>query len=452
MKWSQKTFCARLSKTLTGGRLSEGLNLQKGAIVVGTGLALLLVRGGGFMITVFGKNIVRLLGISALMTLAVACGSNKEDKTAPAPAPAPVQTQPDTNSPQPRQPGSPKGTIESRDTSSDSADSDDETRESGKTTCEIRSSEGGEPVKKLIKNSQKYTSASGNYDSLREELMSDMLCQKSDVKLENFKFAARVDRANLMINETGEVLVNIHLSGQQASQGTRKISFGGSLDEVNSLKKSNLILQSGDLAASGTIECMDADGGCRTALVEIVLGRAKNKSQAELRKRPRMQIIFRQSPFVFSPVLGGATAGSSAYSKLVDLIVNYRFRVRSATYYTYEVIGGKSGFRVLVMSKQNEMLIFEGDLIDQNVAYRSQPRLRSKPDTRETDEFFVAGRQADLRLMESLLDARLVDTDNEGHVSIEFKTSSDRRGSSVIFGAEHYKLSPLREEPRLVFE
>lgn len=173
-----------------------------------------------------------------------------------------------------------------------------------------------------------------------------------------FKMAKNILSASLRREQAGgSYQMTLRLRVRDGG-GEKTYSFSGSA-YARSVSELSVTSQDrrGPLAK---IKCMDSNGSCETSVVQVDFG-SNGKSDS-------VYLIFREASADLYFTLPGKRSQNPEYATMrrwaIDSIQENQTqaRVQDAILKTYEVIGGRAGFEVQILSFDEEMMAFTGPL------------------------------------------------------------------------------------------
>ncbi|RYZ88090.1 MAG: hypothetical protein EOP04_10130 [Proteobacteria bacterium] len=163
--------------------------------------------------------------------------------------------------------------------------------------------------------------------------------------------SARLTRGN------GQVQIVLELLEGNAS---RTYTLGGYVGQsrTNHLQ---VIQGNGARSVEGSLTCMDADGGCETSVGQFIIG--------DQRSRATVRIIFRDSLADVHAALPGRRSGNPEYERVRAFWLNSNDnentneKLSDVYFNAFEVVHGRSGFDIQVLSENRQMLVMAGPLL-----------------------------------------------------------------------------------------
>lgn len=381
-----------------------------------------------------------------------ACGKSRDDKASPAPAPtkpadpvAPTQSTVPTPTATPTAPSAstkddntnkdlkgnpmtgPENVLKPRrlqekpgsSASSDSRDSSNSTRSSHSHVSPSvpHSPAPGASASRLPSkefDGARYSGAGP--DNLREYLTvvqdEDNSISSSQRAL-NLKFARSIQKASLRLNtQTGQVQMILSLTSLKGKDIEIAVTGAARAGQ------SNFTLSSKTKGLSGKLMCLDAlsDQGqtCQTSLGEVKYNGA------------RVQVIFRHTPVEMQFNFQEHNCFTKECSEIYNM-ARYSERkiidsntLKLAVMDTFEVVQGKSEFRILAVTNENEVMKFAGPLANPEL----YPVLDTPVDRSLTAEDLRDPKTHEprrSRLNEALHDVRITTNDGFGNLNLLVK-------------------------------
>ncbi len=290
----------------------------------------------------------------------------------------------------------------------------------GRRASQENAVKNAEEVEKMMADARGYSGSAP--DSLRELLMLEQSQIKSESqKLKNLRLAYSIQSAELKLNsQTGLVQVNVLISDSKSLNLQGVIRTG----------RTSAVLASSAKGASGEITCMDetlqSGSTCQTSLVEIRQGSAIAK------------IIFRETDLKMIGEFPDQNRLTEECSKIYDLLRFTEKKIiesntlKSVVMESFEVINGKSGFKVLAVSNENQVIKLAGPLANPEVF----PVLDTPADRTLSAEDLVDAKTGTLRrtqFNEALNDVRIVSNDGNGNIRMLVKMKVNVEGQRDFF-------------------
>lgn len=180
----------------------------------------------------------------------------------------------------------------------------------------------------------------------------------------NLEAAASVQNAKMSVDAmSGDVIITLKV---QEGRDVKVYNVAGGLSEgisnpVRSVRAGNGEKSTGTRALSGTVKCLDLDGGCETVLARLTIGSSPTSAL--------LNIVFRTSSADLYFQLPGQYSDNPEYLVLRDYVrntirqENTIDRVKSVRMSSFEVVNGRSGFSVAMKGANSELLAFAGPLL-----------------------------------------------------------------------------------------
>ncbi len=208
----------------------------------------------------------------------------------------------------------------------------------------------------------------------------------------------------------------------------------GSATVVRPVKAGSTEVTTGRREVSGTVKCLDLDGGCENVFFRLKIGSEGSSAI--------INIVFRTSDAgLFFELPGKDQRSDNAeYLKLRDFMVssiqnrNTNDKVKSKQFSSWEVVNGRSGFTVTIKGFNNELLAFAGPLLAPQAGTRvSIPLSRIGKD--ENDSLnFISLNSVKLNYANTIGDARLINNNGLGQVRMGFTTRRTVGNNQDQFG------------------
>lgn len=200
------------------------------------------------------------------------------------------------------------------------------------------------------------------YTGAGTDFMRDYLIQKMDSvqdqanKQRNQSASERVQSARLNIDSsTGDVLVTVKMDGV-----SRDIHLAGSLNEYGTARL--VPTGSSGPVKGGTIMCLDRSADtCFATHARLVVG--------EPGRRGFINILFRKTSANFDFKLPAKAASTREFARILEMFSNTERRtglpnsLREILVESFEVIKGRSGIKVSMITYENEVIVASGPLL-----------------------------------------------------------------------------------------
>lgn len=287
-------------------------------------------------------------------------------------------------------------------------------------------------IRRLQASADRYTGSADDY--LRNLLLTKEDRESAAQKTKDLETAASVRSASLKVDfrsstggGTGRVALNLVVS-----QGgvDRSLQLNGAINNG----RTRLASRQGNVAVKGEIICMDADATtCQTALADLVVG---SKNTAKLRiifrhtdvhlnaKFPNRNCVTQECEDIYTMFSESAAYETGAMTSPDRLIIN-RAKMDS-----FEVINGRSGFRVVLNTIGNEVIAFGGPLYTHDLMTSAAVNVPADRTINMDDQINLqTGVNYKTRLNNTLKDIRIVDNDGLGTISLNVTTEGQQQGT-----------------------
>ena len=199
-------------------------------------------------------------------------------------------------------------------------------------------------------------------DSLRSEMIQRLDAASTDKasKARNVKVAESIRAVNVRLDRrTGDAAVNVIM---HVGSKNENILLAGALDARGTTK---LVATNSKMAISGHLVCMDQnEKTCFTAYVRLSINEAGKKAI--------VGVISRKTNANYDFKMPKTMSGNGSFEKLVKMFDNTSRgikgsnSVKTVIVESFEVINGRSGLRVTVLSQEGEMISASGPLLGAN--------------------------------------------------------------------------------------
>ncbi|KHD88129.1 MAG: hypothetical protein OM95_11410 [Bdellovibrio sp. ArHS] len=196
---------------------------------------------------------------------------------------------------------------------------------------------------------------------------------------------------------------------------------GGSASPVKSVRAGNDERTTGARALSGTLKCMDLDGGCETTFVRLQIGTSPNTAIINL--------VFRNSAadLYFHLPAQNAHSDNPEFLLLQEFAVstiqrlNVSNKVKTSKISSWEVVNGRSGFMVSLKGVNQELLAFAGPLLAPEAGTGVNINLSRIAKDQEDTLDLISLNNTKLNYANYIGDARLIANNGLGQVRIALK-------------------------------
>jgi hypothetical protein len=285
-------------------------------------------------------------------------------------------------------------------------------------------------INRLQASADRYTGSADDY--LRNLLLNKEDRESDAQKTKDLETAASVRSASLKVDFRA---TNGGGSGRAAltlvvSQGgvDRSLQLNGAINNGRTRLASN----QGNVAVKGEIICMDADATtCETAVADLVVG---SQNTAKLRiifrhtdvhlnaKFPNRNCATQECEDIYTMFSESAAYETGAMTSPDRLIIN-RAKMDS-----FEVINGRSGFRVVLNTIGNEVIAFGGPLYTHDLMTSAAVNVPADRTINIEDQINLhTGVNYKTRLNNTLKDIRIVDNDGMGTISLNVTTDGQKQ-------------------------
>ena len=284
---------------------------------------------------------------------------------------------------------------------------------------------GGESKSGMI-----YTGS--NADFIITKLLAEEQVKLADEQNRNAILAANVWALSYVIDGSGQLWIDIDF---KKGNGLSKV-------QVKTAYKAGSPMQVEANTGSGssldvTAECLDSKlmaNSCANLLVTFV----QDDAQATALLRQTQANVW----FEYEKV-----QEANEFATLVEFFKNAKLDVETpnkidiAYLNTFEVVNGKSGFKAIILGKKNQLIAFEADLLLK--ADLSAPMIPVIKDTKFNALDLWMGRipSKDLTFTHAISDAKLVQNNTKGQITIDMMVNSASTGSKNAFTLKFTRIS-----------
>lgn len=210
----------------------------------------------------------------------------------------------------------------------------------------------------VTKLGTKYTAAGDDYF---RGYMMQKIDESKDAKTKTKMLAAAESVQRVRFNadrQTGDVAVNLLLD---AKKGNETVLLGGTFEE-NGIAE----LASAKGGIKGTLVCLDRDQAtCYTAHLSIVM--------PKFGKDVRVHIISRKTTANFDYKFPTTQSGNREFARFVEMLSNTEKKngelnsLRNILVESFEILGGRSGMKLSMISNEGETIVASGPLLGSEV-------------------------------------------------------------------------------------
>lgn len=250
-----------------------------------------------------------------------------------------------------------------------------------------------------------------------------------ETKQKNLAAAAAVQSAKITTDTlSGDAIVTLKI---QEGRDVKTYVVAGSLNEdryassLGTVRGSASERTTGSLPLSGTLKCLDLDGGCENIFVRLAYGVQSSSSI--------INVIFRNSSGDLHFDLPGERSGNPEYERIRAFLNNSRNReltrerIHSITMRSWEVVNGRSGVALLVKGHNNELLGFAGPLLAPEAGTGVNIGMSRLAKDRDDSLDLIDISRVQLNYANSIGDVRMVANNGLGQVKLVLKMR--RRGN-----------------------
>ncbi len=288
---------------------------------------------------------------------------------------------------------------------------------------------GGESKSGMI-----YTGS--NADFIITKLLAEEQVKLADEQNRNAVLAANVWAMSYVIDSSAQLWIDIEF---KKGNGLSKV-------QVKTAYKSGAAMQVQANTGSATsmditADCLDTNlmaNSCANLLVTFT----QDGAQATALLRQTLANVW----FEYEKV-----QEANEYATLVEFFKNAKLDIETpnkidlAYLNTFEVVNGKSGFKAVIVGKKNQIIAFEADLLLKSDL--SAPMIPVIKDTKFNALDLWMGRlpSKDLAFTHAISDARLVQNNTKGQITIDMMVNSASSGSKNAFTLKFTRISVAAE-------
>jgi hypothetical protein len=288
-------------------------------------------------------------------------------------------------------------------------------------------------INRLKAEADRYTGSADDY--LRNFLMVKEARLSDLQKGRNLQTANSVRSASLKVDYkaddgggSGDVALTLNIAQGGES---RALVLGGTIDNGRARIRSS----ASNVAVEGEVICMDADATmCETAVADLVVGTSSSK-------KATLRIIFRRTDVNLQANFPNRNCHTQECEDLYTMFSETgayqrgnltspdRLIIKKAKLETFEVINGRSGFRLTMSTIGGEMLTFGGPLYTQSLMSSAAVSVRADRSINVEDQVnFVTGQNYKTRLNSTMQDIRVVGNDGLGVITVDVKAGVAKPG------------------------
>lgn len=287
----------------------------------------------------------------------------------------------------------------------------------------------------------RYTGSSTDYLLTYLRLRNEDPNLDDSVKSRNLDAAQSIRSAHLTRDEdTGDISISLKI--KEGNSLKNYVLAGGLGDDDNAVaslrlaKGRNGVKTTGSQSIEGKIKCLDEDGGCETMFARLVIGDASSGRSA-------VAIVFRQS---LADLRASITSsdGNPEYDTIRDFWINSQndantdLKLKKAVLKSFEVVNGRSGFEVQIISEDRQLMSFGGPLLAPDAGTSVDIAASRGVELQESyDLDNIAGYKQDLANF--IGSARVINNNGLGQVRLALKMRK-----RVGYNQEAFKLTVMR--------
>lgn len=271
------------------------------------------------------------------------------------------------------------------------------------------------------------------YSGTASDYLRNLLIMKADSvsreeQSRDLQVAAKVKSASLDMDarNPGRAIITLTVAD---GRNSRELQLSGNLTNGRGRMAPTKSIN----AVKGEIICMDQNQlTCETAIADLIVNDHKNSA--------RLRIIFRNTAMHLNakfPNKNCSTQGCqdiyTLFSRTDDYDTGYGVRdamvmKRDSRMETFEVINGRTGFRLVMHTVAGQVIAFGGPLFNQKLMQSSSTNLVADRNLTTRDQLDYDGANYRTNLNNELTDIRIVDNDGIGNVLVSI-TTEGREGS-----------------------
>ena len=248
-----------------------------------------------------------------------------------------------------------------------------------------------------------------NNESRRQNLAAAASVVSAKVSQDAFEGENAV--ITLRVQESGSVKV-YNLAGSLSE---------GSASKLRLVRDGNGERTTGTRNVSGTLKCVDLDGGCETAMARLEIGNGHGFGVA--------YVVFRNSKadLYFHLPAQEDYSGNPEFRILSDYIVstiknlNTSSKIQKRTFRSWKVVNGRSGFTFTTKGYNDELLAFAGPLLSQDGSNAVNVPLSRIGKDEENSLDLLSVRGARLNYANTIQEARLIANNGLGQIRLSVK-------------------------------
>ncbi|MGZ3771524.1 MAG: hypothetical protein ACXVCP_18200 [Bdellovibrio sp.] len=266
---------------------------------------------------------------------------------------------------------------------------------------------------------------SSSTDNLMDFLRARNEKVDANTRRTNFEVAAAVRSAVLAVDPlSGDSIVTLKI---QEGRDVKVYnlggvsSYGGAAASLHILSEGNGEKSTGTRALTGTLKCVDLDGGCETTFVRLKINGASSSAIINL--------IFRNSSADLYFYLPSDQEQSSnpEFLTFQDYILNSikqidtKDKIKTVRMNSWEVVNGRSGINLSIKGYNDELVAFSGPLLAPEVGNAVNVVLSRVNYDQDSSKDMVSSKNTKLNYANSIGDARITANNGLGQVRIQLK-------------------------------
>lgn len=267
-------------------------------------------------------------------------------------------------------------------------------------------------------------------------------------KQANLAAAASIESAKIATDTlSGDAIITLKI---REGRSTQTYVVAGSLNtwdgratRVKKVRASGSERTTGSAEISGTLKCLDLDGGCETAFARLTVG-SKGSSAV-------VNVIFRDSLADLHIGTPRERSGNPEFEYLRDYFMmtlqrqNTREKIKSIDMRSWEVVNGRSGVALLVKGYNNELLGFAGPLLAPEAGTGVNIRMARLAKDSDESLDLINTNNVKLNYANSIGEARMVANNSLGQMKLVLKMR--KRGN---YNQDRFSLTFMRKVKPIV--
>lgn len=278
-------------------------------------------------------------------------------------------------------------------------------------------------------------------DALRDFLLYKMNSVKSEFQLRNIRSAQAVQSASLKMDLASPAKrVEMTIAIEAGKGKSQDVVFAG---HIGADRTAHLTTNFRGNLAIATAKCLDKVVGnkatCETVHARIELGKKGQRSF--------VNVIFRRTNVKLAAQFAEKKCATQECEELYNVFAISQLnnqavynvdrdsaRLKSAKLETFEVLNGRSGMKLSMITRGNELMNVSGELL------RNSSSVSASTEVSYADQS-ASGKNYKTRLNDKIKDAAIVANNAKGQISVALTVGDERRNVSDKFEIQVERIS-----------